>query len=288
LASCLSNLHYSYIVGRRTGNAEPVACALQFMCENEFYAGKQLSRVESDLDEYLKVMAACKQGPFYASSKLLREAVRNLKGVQENWFDDDTQHQLDSPMNAEGDNFATYKCEVSIHRLILAYFLGDYELAKECAKKSRVAEEVLKPCFSYCAQFFFDAMTSLALAPVSNKRKRIAHARKILKKLENLNTHCPDNVDHKVCLIKAELILLKGDPKKGIKKAMPLFEQACKSATNAGFLHIKALALERTSAALLRVGDEREANDFLKQAKEAYADWGAHAIVKSLDRRYSM
>lgn len=283
LRFCLDYLLQCYTVGRRSGDSESVAVALQMYCENKFYGGFPLGEVQSDLTKYLDVMAIYKQGPFHASSKLLQGLVMHLLGKSDG--------EVSEPIYENEVNFSTYNCEISIHRLILDYHLGNFEDAIQMAKRSRRAEEELKPVFAYCVQFFYDAMTSLALAWTSKKRKHVARARVILKKLEKLDSHCPSNLHHKVCLIKAELSLLASKTKKDdgrVDKTMGLYNRAIQSASEEGFLHIKALALERAGVAQRHFRNHTQADEYLKQAKLAYQNWGAQIIVDSFQERYSI
>lgn len=180
-------------------------------------------------------------------------------------------------------------CEVHEWRCILAFHLGDLPLALEMAKKSSNAEEILRSSFMVVVQYLYDAMAHLEAAHEASKKKRkyINRALTILKKLKTLASHCPSNIHHFVCLVKAELAAVNGH----FEKAMHLYNEAIEHATEEGFRYVRALALERRGKALLRSSGgsaelRKEAMDSIRQAREAYADWGAAAVAEHITKTY--
>ena len=278
--SSVDYLAQAIVIGRRTGDTEQVAMAVQLYCVNLFESGKALQVVISNLVKYLDLLASNKQGHSRATCREQLKLMRSLSG----------EHVIDDPLEDTLPTIAihhTYLLEKSINALVEAYFLGRFVFASEMAYKSRDATVKMKPVYRHCVQLFFDAMTSTEMAWLSKKRRRKRHARKCLKTLEALERHCPNNLHHKTCLIKAELMLLSNRLKPNATQCMDLFEEAIKSATEEGALHIRALSFERAGVALRRMGvNENRARGYLVRARDAYKDWGAHAVVALFPERY--
>lgn len=93
---------------------------------------------------------------------------------------------------------------------------------------------------------------------------------------------CPDNFLHHYAIVSAESARIDGDT----VRAMTSYQQAIRSARDAGFTQIEAIAYELAS----RFYRQRDfivfADAYLREARGLYLRWGAEAKVKALDARH--
>lgn len=110
-------------------------------------------------------------------------------------------------------------------------------------------------------------------------RARIASA---LEQLEAWAHHAPANFEPHARLVRAELARIDGRH----EDAVLGYEQAIASARAAGRLHFEALSWERTGRHNLARGVTSLGHACLREAREGWARWGAHAKVAALDEEF--
>jgi GAF domain-containing protein len=91
---------------------------------------------------------------------------------------------------------------------------------------------------------------------------------------------CPENFLHRHALVCAEIARIAGD----METAVELYERAIRSARENGFVQNLALSLEFASRFYRARGIELVADTYLREARAAYARWGAEGKVRQLDR----
>ena len=68
-------------------------------------------------------------------------------------------------------------------------------------------------------------------------------------------------------------------------KAKASYAAAIASARSSRFVHEQGLACELAGLHYKNIGDHRTALDYLKQAKQCYADWGSQMKVNSINHQ---
>ena len=94
--------------------------------------------------------------------------------------------------------------------------------------------------------------------------------------------NCPSSFSHKHALVAAELARVEG---RGMR-ALQLYEQAIRLAADNGFVQDRALSCELAAAFCLSQGLEAAGRAHLREARQGYLLWAAHAKVALLDERY--
>lgn len=92
--------------------------------------------------------------------------------------------------------------------------------------------------------------------------------------------HCPENFQHHLGLMEAELAWLKGR----VAEAPALFDRAVRAAQTSAFARYEALANEAAARFYRSRGLDKAARAYLQDARDAYGRWGALAKVRRLDR----
>jgi signal transduction histidine kinase len=110
-------------------------------------------------------------------------------------------------------------------------------------------------------------------------REHIEHG---LAQLKYFADGCADNFLHKLRLLEAECARVQGKT----DEAMAKYDEAIELARGQRFLHVEALAAQFCAEFHLDAGRNRIGAVYLREARNAYACWGAHAVVAHLDGKY--
>jgi PAS domain S-box-containing protein len=165
------------------------------------------------------------------------------------------------------------------------FLLGNAERALEFAAKAKPilwSARLNLQSMDYC---FYHSLAIAAVFPAPSSERRaglredfIAHLRSFQRWAES----CPATFAHKHALISAEWARLEGRD----IEAMPLYEQAIRSAAERGFLQDQALAGELAARFYRLRGLEKVADAYLDEARDCYVRWGAWAKVAQLDKSH--
>ncbi|WP_438025415.1 AAA family ATPase [Sorangium sp. So ce233] len=110
-------------------------------------------------------------------------------------------------------------------------------------------------------------------------REHLEHG---LARLSYFAEGCPENFLHKLRLLEAEVARVQGKT----DEAMARYDEAIALARGQRFLHIEALAAQLCAEFHLEAGRSRFAALYLREARDAYARWDAHAVVAHLEARW--
>ncbi|HSB71082.1 MAG TPA: sigma 54-interacting transcriptional regulator [Candidatus Methylomirabilis sp.] len=172
-----------------------------------------------------------------------------------------------------------------VAKLAVLYAFDEYQAACEAA---RAAERVIMTDFTGTIwdelRVFYHALARLALSPGATGARG-----EILAELDALNArlrrwaeNSPHNFQPQHLVVSAEMARVQG---KDIE-AMGLYEAAIEAATTFRRPRERALANELYAKFLRDRGEVRLAAEFLTEARDTYAQWGAAAKVGALERRY--
>lgn len=194
---------------------------------------------------------------------------------------------------SEADNLAQYQAtgnllgcyELHCHKMMVAYWLGDYDLALAQAK---LADQFLPGVTAAIEQvllYFYDALIRLTQyleQPAERQTETLQKVTENHQKLMHWASHAPMNYQHKADLVAAEIARVKGQP----DRALALYNSAIESASQQGYVQEAALAYELSAELNLKLGNERIGTTYLINAFHAYARWGAIAKVRQMEQRY--
>ena len=183
------------------------------------------------------------------------------------------------------DRMHTMVCFYWILKLKARFLSGDYAEALAAADK---AKELLWSGLGHIVLLDYYCYTALIVAVLyengSADEQRwwrellIANREQLREWAENY----PPTFADKHALVSAETARLEGRA----FDAMQLYEQAIESARENGFVQNEALAYEVAARFYLACGFEKIAHTYLRNARNCYDRWGAHAKVKQLDELY--
>ncbi|MDI3291012.1 AAA family ATPase [Polyangium sp. 15x6] len=235
--------------------------------------------------------------------QVFEEAERRLSFTRQARFDASTQVILDvqhlvdtlrgraTPDEAARDAvmdqypWAVVTCWHYIMQLITRVFGGDFRGAVAAAARARAllwstVAHVQEP------EFWFYGALALAghhdEADAAERPVILTDLREHERKLRAWAETCPENFGHKHALCVAELARVEGRP----LDAMRAYDDAARAARRHGYIQNEALANELAGRFHLSRGSETSGGAYLREARNGYAEWGAHAKVAELERRH--
>ncbi|MDI1482939.1 AAA family ATPase [Polyangium sp. y55x31] len=121
------------------------------------------------------------------------------------------------------------------------------------------------------------------VAAGTEERARLReHIEDSLARLRYFTEGCEENFLHKLRLVEAEYARVLGKTEEAAAK----YDEAIELAREHRFLHIEALAAQLAAEFRLAMGKSHIGAMYLREARDAYARWGAYAVVAHLGARY--
>jgi predicted ATPase len=281
----------SYQAGLETGNLEFVGYAAKDICQYSYLIGKELPKLETEIQAYNNVLANLKQSANLTTCQTFWQVVLNLLGESEDpciltGEATNENNLLNLLLNANNITGLHY---FYLHKLILCYLFGNYTQAIALAAQ---AERYLAggngfitiPIFH-----FYDSLAALAVSGDRSIEPETCESETLLQrvianqdKVKYWADHAPMNYLHKYYLVEAERQRVLGET----TAAMDLYDLAITLAREAEYLNDAALACELTARFYLHLGKTTIAQAYLLNAYQSYERWGAQAKLRDLEQRY--
>ena len=214
--------------------------------------------------------------------------VRSLRGLTQTFgsFDDGQieERQLEAQL-AGNAFFAIAECFYWVRKLQARFLAADYAAATEAAAKAQPLLRAALANFETGEYHYYGALSLAAACDSATNEKRTSHLEALARhhaQLAVLAQQCPENFENWAALVAAEISRLEGRD----IDAMRLYDQAILSAQANGFINNEAIAYEVAGRFYQRGEFHEIARLYLRNARHAYARWGAHGKVQQLDRLY--
>jgi predicted ATPase/signal transduction histidine kinase/tRNA A-37 threonylcarbamoyl transferase component Bud32 len=271
----LKSLQSTYTFGLETGDFEYAAYSSLFYCFQAFFAGKELTQLKLEMENYSEVMLQLGQDrslsmhkPFYNAVVYLIDGVENPDLINYQ----NTQERAVIFNN----HFA---------RLMVYYLFGDYNQAIASAKiaKQYIDSSTSTPVIPNF--YFYDSLAYLALIihnPKLQSKQIIWKVQSNQRKMRKWADYAPDNYLHKFYLVEAERLRFLNK----YTQAKDYYHKAIKLAKKNGYLHEEALGYELAAQFYLSHELEIVTQAYMNEAYYCYQKWGAWSKVKDLELRY--
>ena len=281
-------------IGLSTGDMDFAGASANVYATNSFHAGKPLDVIYLEVSKLVELLILFRQTAARSVISPILQHVYNLRGGND--FDSPpwilTGYACDEETlmaEAKASNNIMCLSQFNFRKLWMAYVFNNYEYAFTMAEKSRVTIKSSPSSFFVFSHYFFEGMTCLALARSPNtklrkKKKYERLAKRCLKTMKKYTAYCKRNCLNKFLMLKAELLVTKGDLSGGLK----LFEQSASCSKEEGFMHEQAIAFERAGLAVLHgkgLADhvpKDTASKYFTKAMSLYQLWGAISKVDQM------
>ena len=283
----LKPLLESYHIGLETGAIEFACINSNLYCINSFLIGKPLKRLEEETNAYSRTYEQYKQEINTIYNEVYRQAMLNFMGENE-----DPIKLIGAAFNEEEmlannieEKTRTGTFYIYFLRIILANYFGDPEYAWDNIEKAEPLLDSVLAKLELAHYAFFVGLTAAKYYP-SAKGKSRSKALKLLKnnikKLKKWAEFSPENYEHKLLLLEAELAVINKDNSSAIK----LFDKSIMQAAEFDYLNEEAIANERAGHFHLNDGNQILGEFYIKNAYQTYRYWGAEAKLKHMAATY--
>ncbi len=289
LGASLDALLDAHRLALDAGDMEYAAYSLAAHIQYSFALARNLAEFQPRLERDLAQLRQTGQKQSLQYSIMTLQCVANLRGRCRDPLALDGEFYDEAAMRAEHEreNHRTAICLHHFYKALLAFAFADYEAARaQCAEGM--------PYLPYVSGTFtigwFQGLQALAIlaCPVApsaaERRRRMATVRRALRHTARWARHCPHNHEHRLLLMRAELLRVRGRP----QAAMDLYEQAVELAHARGFLLEAALGAERAASFYRDWDKPRLAGAWLDDAGQRYRLLGARAKLDQLRRDHDL
>ncbi|MGC5326896.1 AAA family ATPase [Brevibacillus sp. SYSU BS000544] len=251
---------------------------------NSFYGRKNLTELNRWIANYLEILTETKDEFVIDNFYLYQQWILALQGSTKNpiSFDTETFHEdefLKSIQQKEFKNttlfqYYTYKTQLN-------YLFGKYDEAIKCANAARAFTPYATHLPHLAECYFYE---SLAIAakypdfPASIRTKMWNRLKQIRTCYEKWSRYSPDNFQHKLLLINAEISRLSHDEAKMLEQ----YEKAINSSIENGYILSAAIAGECAAIYFQAKGIETVVNSYAAKAYKNYLAWGGTAKANQL------
>lgn len=286
LANTLDSLLEGHQIALDCGDVEWGSYCLAAYIQYAFSLGKDFSELQPVLEKYTDSLRLCGQKQSEQYSLLALQAIDNLRGNTDhptqlfgNYF---SQQLLEE--NRQED----HRTAISIYHYyssVLCYLFNDFEQAAWHSDAGTpylpyIGGTYTSPCFQ-----FFSALSQLALLPgisILQQPHKLKKIRTILKRFKRWARHSPENHQHYVQLLQAELHRTG----KQYSKAMNYYDEAIALASANGFHLIAAMANEMAGRCYLEWGKQNIARTYFNEAWAGFERLQASAKLQHLSELY--
>ncbi len=274
-------------IGLETGDLEFACYSAVNYCDSHCVIGTPLKKTRQKQTHYIEVVKRAQQEFSHSAALIWGQFTENLTETSAEptqlvgtLFDEQTQLARLKETNAFSLLFFVYTAKTILH-----YLFGDYEGTLEQATLAMQQEAAAAGMFLTVQPPFYKALALLAdncERSCEQQAAQITEAIALQQRLKDWAVHAPENFQHKVDLIDAEMARLQNQR----AQAIDLYDQAIAGAKQHGYLHEEAIANELAAKFYLAWGKARLAATYLQDAYYAYARWDAKAKTNDLEKRY--
>ncbi|MFT3925386.1 MAG: AAA family ATPase [Myxococcales bacterium] len=271
-------------MGLQSGDYFFASFGASWVPEFRFLLGEPLQEVCAEAEHQEREIRALRGDERLLLLRTLRQLVRCLRGQTLERLslstDDLSEEQLRQHIRerdsvpARGQLFLcklTAYAWFGAHREVVRVLLEAGSLIEEAnAANLRLSEYTFLVCLSLVEARSDPAFEGAQIEALLEPK---------LALLKQWAESAPVNFQHRYALVQAELAEAEGRR----VRAAEFYERAIRLATENGYPHHAALALELTARAHARRGNTDVARGFSRAAREAYQRWGAFGKVRALD-----
>lgn len=286
LKLCANSLHKSHLKALESGDIEWSAYSLAAYVQYEFTLTPNLTTFAHQLKQYTLQLNESGQKQSLHYTLMTQQAVEALsKG--------------DFPANLNGKHYNedlmlteyrnnTHKTAICLHfyyKGILAFIYHQHKDAETFFNEALEYHPYISGTYASPYLSFFSTLNTLILIEQSSileQVPRIKKAKQYLKTVARLEKHCHENHHHHWLIIKAMILTVEGK----YSSAIDYFDQAIVHTLDHGFVLDHAINLELVGHCYGKWGKDTLFKHYIKQAHEAYTNWGALSKQKQLEQEY--
>jgi predicted ATPase/serine phosphatase RsbU (regulator of sigma subunit) len=216
-----------------------------------------------------------------------RQFVLNLQGLTKGVTDFNTEdfQEIEFSKKLDASKFTVAKMYYFVLKIASGYLFGKYTDCLDFVDRSKGLTYNLAGQLVETEYYFYESLLLTASYEETPPRKRKEYKKILagnLKRFKRWTEHSPENFETMYLLLQAEVSVIYHH----VERAMNLYDEAIQSAKENQFIHMEALANERTGLFYLSRNKKEIAGVYLAEARRRYAAWGAHAKVSAMNEKH--
>ena len=286
---CRSVIRRIFEVAHNTGEPYLLVAAGNILLSNLLLGADPLPEVEREAEICLTF---CRTGSYRDHSDALKTQmalIRGLRGLTPHFgvLEDERFERRIETGFATQPHIEALECWYWIRKLQARFFACDYATALDASHHATKGSLTQSAGMLELAEHeLYSALTRAALCDSTTSDEGRQHFEAIASHRQQLEVwarYCPENFKNRLLLVDAEIARIeRRDP-----DSMRLYEQAIRSARDNGFVNNEALAFEIAARFYADRGFDRIAGTYMREARDAYRQWGADGKVRQLEGQYS-
>lgn len=238
-------------------------------------------------NKYLQVVKETGFQDALDSATMLLQLHMNFQGLTKDTFSLDSSYfdELRCLQDMKQRKYISGIAMYHLHKADICLFYDNYSLAiQHIHEGDKVIQSLVGLTYTlrFCLIAFLSSSACLSLP--SNEKKKVSwkHMKKKYRQMKKWAKHNPDNFRHLQLIMEAEMAMHSNE----LQKASHLYDQAIKAANQNEWLRDEALANELAAKFYLKIGKEKAAVGYMKDAHYLYYRWGASAKTIHLEKYY--
>lgn len=275
----------AFHIANETGDLTYTLYTCCDLIQNLFSVGDALGTVKVEVE---KAVAISSRIHFRLVSYMLatyRGLVQTLCGLTPRFgsFNDDEFDESEFELLlSSSPTLALPAFDYWTRKLQARYFADQYNEALEAKENAERLLWVATSQFETAEFHFYGALSHAACWNEAGSERRPGHIESLRAHRAQLDVwarHCPENFENRAALVGAEMSRILGD----FGEAERLYDLAIRSARANGFVHNEAVACQVASRFYAERDLAEIADMYLRNARRAYARWGAKGKLRQLD-----
>ncbi len=269
------------------GDMEYAAYSIAAHIQYAFPLSTDLAELQTRISKHVAQLRESGQKQSLQYSVMTLQTVANLRGQCADPLRLDGDFYAEDQMLAEHhrENHRTAICVHHFYKALLGSIFGNHAAA---AAQCELGIAYLPYVSGTAVPSWFYSLQALAILGdfpnlgAHQRRACLARVRWILRRIRNWSRHCPENNEHRLLLIEAELLRVRN---RG-SAAVDLYERAIRLAERSGFMLEAAIACELAGRYHLEADHPVLARSYLVETYHRYRAWGASAKLDQMQRLY--
>ena len=276
-----------YLSGLESGQFQFVGYITYNRILSRFHSGRILSEVLADFPMYLPVLDKIQHYYSYDITIGCQYAISDLVYPQLSDIDATSQENQEKRYleNCYSRDSFPAICIYKILRGQSLYFFEQSQQALEYLVSAQEFLHCISGHFIIAEHIYYQSLVRLNLyreVPEKEKSQIVEPVKKNKEQLTKWSRNCPQNFQHKLALVEAEVA--RNHQNK--VQAIELYDRAIAGAKENEYIQDEALANELFAKFYLDWGREKEASVYMQDAYYCYAGWGAKAKTDHLEEHY--
>ncbi|MEG4405323.1 AAA family ATPase [Microcoleus sp. MON2_D5] len=273
--------------GVETGDLEYACHSTVNYCNQLFFSGGELQKVEQEQAKYVALTIKLKQEYDTLFIKIYQQIVDNLldKNSDKYFLLGESFNEEELLPGIEASNTGTLLYAYYVGKMILSYLFKEPDKTVSSAHLALKYADTGAGLMHMSIYNLYYSLALIALYPeaeLSQKEQYLSELTANQEKLQTWAFYAPCNFQHKYDLVEAEKARMLGQP----LEASDYYDRAIAGAKKHGYIQEEALANELAAEFYFYRDKDKIARIYLTDAYYGYSRWGAKAIVKDLEARY--